>query len=90
MKFSEHLRKLRDAAGLTQEGLAVKAGMSVGNVRNYEQGIRLPTFPAVVKLAAALGATCEAFAACSDVADDEQPAEKPKPEKPASKGKGKK
>lgn len=85
MKFSEKLRELRDAAGLTQEQLAQKAGMSVGNVRNYEQGIRLPTFPAVVKLAAALAVTCEAFAECSDVTGEDPEEEK----KPATK-KGKK
>lgn len=81
MLFRDELRRLREAAGLTQGALAQKAGMSIGNVRNYEQGLRLPTFPAVVKLARALGVTCEAFAGCEDVSDE--------PEKPA-KGKGRK
>lgn len=79
MRFREVLRALREKAGLTQEGLANRAGMSVGNVRNYEQGIRLPTFPAVVKLAAALGTDCTAFARCEDVAGVEE--EKPAPRK---------
>ncbi len=81
MTFSAELRRLRVAAGLTQEALARKAATSVGNVRNYEQGIRLPTFPLVVKLAAALGVDCSAFAKCEDVtgageAADEKPARK--------------
>jgi len=67
MLLSDELKRLRDSAGLTQESLAQKAGMSVGNVRNYEQGIRLPSFPAVVKLCAALGVDCTAFAKCEDV-----------------------
>jgi transcriptional regulator with XRE-family HTH domain len=81
MMFKDVLRKLREGAGLTQESLAQKAGMSVGNVRNYEQGIRLPTFPVVVKLSRALGVTCEAFAECDDVTGEEPPAPKKKPKK---------
>lgn len=86
MTFGDELRRRRDAAGLTQEQLAQKAGTSIGNVRNYEQGIRLPTFPIVVKLATALGVTCEAFSGCEDVAGE---AEGP-PAKAPGKGKKKK
>jgi transcriptional regulator with XRE-family HTH domain len=75
MRLSSELKRLREGAGLTQEALAQKAGMSVGNVRNYEQGIRLPSFPAVVKLCAALGVDCTAFAKCEDVKNE--PEEKP-------------
>lgn len=82
MTFGGELKRLREAAGLTQEQLAQKAGTSVGNVRNYEQAVRLPTFPIVVKLAAALGVTCEAFSGCEDVAGQaERPAPKKKPGK---------
>jgi transcriptional regulator with XRE-family HTH domain len=83
MRFSELLRTKREGAGLTQEALARLADTSVGNVRNYEQGIRFPSFPIVVKLAAALGVDCTAFSACDDVAgggDEEKPAVK-KPRK---------
>jgi len=79
MLFAEKLRKLREGAGLSQEGLAQKGGFSVGNVRNYEQGRRLPSFPIVVKLAEALGVDCSAFSGCSDVIAGEV-------EKPAAKG----
>lgn len=78
MKVSEKLKQLREAAEMTQEQLARAAETSVGNVRNYEQGIRLPTFPAVVKLAKALGVTCEVFAECEDVIGTEPPAVEPK------------
>jgi transcriptional regulator with XRE-family HTH domain len=83
MLFKDELRRLREASGLTQEALAQKAGTSIGNVRNYEQGLRLPSFPIVVKLASALGVTCATFAACEDVTDEPEA-------KPAKKGKGKK
>jgi len=84
MLFREELKRLREKVGLTQEGLAQKAGTSVGNVRNYEQGIRLPSFPGVVKLSKALGVDCTAFSECDDVAGQE-----PEPKKQGGK-KGKK
>jgi transcriptional regulator with XRE-family HTH domain len=83
MLFSEELRRLRDGKGFTQEALAQKAGMSVGNVRSYEQGNRLPSFPTVVKLAKALGVSCEAFAGCEDVSEEQEP------QKPAKRGRKK-
>jgi transcriptional regulator with XRE-family HTH domain len=81
MKFGEMLRKLREAAGLSQEALARKGDFSISNVRNYEQGRGLPSFPVVVKLADALNVSCEVFKECEDVAASE-------PEKPAPKKKG--
>ncbi len=93
MLFRDVLKQARERAGLTQEALARQAGMSVGNVRNYEQGIRMPTFPAVVRLAAALGLTCQDFAGCEDVtaAEEGPPAggKGPKPEPPRPRRKGK-
>jgi transcriptional regulator with XRE-family HTH domain len=83
MKFKEKLKSLREKAGLSQSGLAEKAGLPIGNIKNYEQGIRMPLLPAVVRLVQALGTDCTAFADCEDVAGEEKP--KPKP-----KGKGKK
>jgi transcriptional regulator with XRE-family HTH domain len=63
-KFGERLRELREKAGMTQEGLARAANMPVGNVRNYEQGVREPLWAGLFRLAAALGVSCEAFADC--------------------------
>jgi len=79
MQFGEKLRKLRQDAELSQESLAQKAGMSVGNLRKYEQGMGLPKFGSVVKIAEALGVSCEEFSACEDVRGDD-------PEKPKKKG----
>jgi transcriptional regulator with XRE-family HTH domain len=79
MLFRDELIRLRNAAGLSQEKLAVSAGISVANIRNYEQNRRLPSFPVLVKMAAALGVSCEAFAQCEDVKgeSEEKTAKKP-------------
>jgi transcriptional regulator with XRE-family HTH domain len=86
MLFRDELKRLREKVGLTQESLAQKAGTSVGNVRNYEQGIRLPSFPGAVKLAKALGVDCTAFSECEDVAGEETSTDKPAAKKPMGKG----
>lgn len=59
--FPEKLRQLREAAGLSQEALARAMGMSVGIVRDYEQGRKEPSMRSVFKLARALGVDCRAF-----------------------------
>jgi transcriptional regulator with XRE-family HTH domain len=87
MLFRDALKQFREPEGLTQEALAQRAGTSVGNVRNYEQGIRLPTFPQVVKLATALGLSCEDFARCEDVTTES--AVVPSKDVPAKKGRKK-
>jgi transcriptional regulator with XRE-family HTH domain len=68
MRFKDKLRKLRQTAGVTQDELAGRAGLPVGTVRNYEQGIRNPPWVNVVRLASALGLSCEAFTECDEVA----------------------
>ncbi len=62
--FGEKLRELRVAAGMTQEALARAAGLSLGNVRNYEQGLREPRWQNLFQLAAALGVSTNVFAVC--------------------------
>jgi transcriptional regulator with XRE-family HTH domain len=71
MTFAEKLRELRDKAGLTEVALANKSGVAFGALHYYVLGRRKPSFAAVVKLAAALGVTCEAFADCDDVRGEE-------------------
>ena len=61
MTFAERLKQLREQAGLTQESLARKSNLSLGAVRNYEQGIREPYWQIVFQLAEALGVSCEVF-----------------------------
>jgi transcriptional regulator with XRE-family HTH domain len=68
MTFREKLRQLREAAGLSEAKLAELSGVTFGALHNYGLGIRKPTFAAVVRLAKALGVSCEAFAECSDIA----------------------
>ena len=70
MRFKDKLRQLRKEAGFTQEELADRAGMPVHSLRNHEQGQRQPSWPAVIKLARALGVSTEEFASC-DLEEEE-------------------
>lgn len=62
--FAEKLKRLRDRADLTQEGLAVRAGLSIGIVRDYEQGKKEPSLRSAFKLADALGIALDTFRDC--------------------------
>lgn len=77
MPFAEVLKKLRTEAGMTQEQLAERAGIAISSLRNHEQGHRAPSWPAVVKLARALGVKADVFSECDEV-KEEQPASKPR------------
>lgn len=87
MTFAEKLRELRDAKGISEAKLAEASGVPFGTVHEYGLGRRKPSFAAVVKLAKALGVTCEAFAECDDVAAEESPKAEPAPKKPKGGGK---
>ena len=50
-----NVRRLRKAKGLTQEGLADKAGLAMRYVSGIERGEENPSLQAMVKLATALG-----------------------------------
>lgn len=67
MTFAEKLRELRDQAGFSEAKLAEESGVTFGALHKYGLGLRKPSFEAVVKIARALGQTCEAFAECEDV-----------------------
>lgn len=84
MRFAERLRQLRTEAGLSEAKLADKSGVSFGAIHNYGLGNRLPTFAAVVKIATALGVTCEAFAECDDIVGEEVGQPAPPVQKPAA------
>jgi transcriptional regulator with XRE-family HTH domain len=60
--FNDRLRSLREAAGMTQEGLARAAQLSVSSVAKLERGGMDPSWSTVLRLAAALGVTVQAFA----------------------------
>jgi transcriptional regulator with XRE-family HTH domain len=59
--FAVKLKRLREAAGLSQPELAARAGMNQYGVAKLEQGVREPSWATVQALAAALGVSCEAF-----------------------------
>jgi putative transcriptional regulator len=69
--FAERLKELREKAGLTQAALAQATGLSLGVVRDYEQGRKEPALRSAFKLAEALGVSVEEFRP-----DDVQPAPK--------------
>src|SRR5262245_42597577 len=54
--FGEVLRRVRFEAGLTQEDLAERAGLSARGVQDLERGLRRSPYPATTRrLAEALG-----------------------------------
>jgi transcriptional regulator with XRE-family HTH domain len=81
--FAEKIKQLREAAGLTQAQLALGAGLSLGIVRDYEQGKKEPTLRSAFKLAEALGVSCEAFKVCVDGKPEPKPVPKGKKGKAA-------
>lgn len=68
--FALRLKELREKAGLSQERLAEAAGLGSSTVRQFEYGMREPTFDTLLKLCAGLGVTLSAF-------EPEPPEEKP-------------
>jgi len=71
---------------------AKESGVSFSSIHNYVMERRKPSFANVLKIARALGTTCEAFAGCEDL-QDEAEAPKGRPRKAAAPGrpaKGKK
>ena len=61
MAFKDRLKMLREAAGLTQEGLARAAGLSTSGVAKLERLPMGPSWDTAVKLADALGVSLDAF-----------------------------
>jgi transcriptional regulator with XRE-family HTH domain len=53
--FASNLRRLREAAGLSQDELGLRAGVGVSNVSRYESAKRDPSVRTVARLADALG-----------------------------------
>jgi len=52
--FSRNLRALREAAGITQEELALRTGIDLSNISRYEAAKRDPSVRTVARLAAGL------------------------------------
>jgi DNA-binding XRE family transcriptional regulator len=53
--FGQHLRGLREAAGLSRAELARRSGVPVSTLRNWEADRGMPGLPAALWLAEALG-----------------------------------
>ena len=60
--MGQRLYELRTREGLTQEGLARKADVTTGAVRNWEKGKRTPSFEMAIRLADALEVTLDELA----------------------------
>jgi transcriptional regulator with XRE-family HTH domain len=79
MSFGQCLRRLRKATGLSREEVARRADVPASTLRNWEADRGMPGLPAALRLAAALGAPLERFAAGVEDPTEEEPAG---PEKP--------
>ncbi len=62
MSFGQHMRALRDEAGLTRTELARRAGVPVSTLRNWEHDRGFPHLAALRRLAEVLGVPAERFA----------------------------
>lgn len=51
MIYTNRIKELRSARGLSQKQLAEGAGLTVTAVQNYEYGSRKPAFDALISLA---------------------------------------
>ena len=98
LSFAARLRRLREAAGVSQADLADRSGMHRFGVAKLEQGLREPAWATVQALAKALGVNCLAFTdeapAFPVVSGGERPAKpragrprKARPEAPPQSGK---
>jgi transcriptional regulator with XRE-family HTH domain len=87
MSFGQHMRGLREAAGLSRPELARRAAVPVSTLRNWEADRGFPGLPALLRLAAALGVPVERFAeGVDDPAGEETGTARPRPRR-ARKGK---
>jgi transcriptional regulator with XRE-family HTH domain len=77
--FAARLKRLREAAGISQVELAGRAGLHTYSIAKFEQGQREPSLESAQALAKALGVSLATF---DDVAFDEAQADKAPPRTP--------
>jgi transcriptional regulator with XRE-family HTH domain len=53
-QFAENLRRLRHAAGLTQEALSERTRIDTGEISRLERGVRDPQLRTIVRIARGL------------------------------------
>ena len=63
MSFGHNLQRLRQQAGLSQAGLAEKAGIPIKTIQNWEIDRNQPRLEALMKLVQALGTPLEELTA---------------------------
>ena len=78
MSFANKLRELQTESGLTQDALARAAGLSLGVIRDYEQGNREPLLRSAFKLAAALGVVVDVFRVAVESTEEVETGPKPR------------
>ena len=71
VKFGKVLRRLREAAGMSQEGLAEASRLHRNSVGLMERGQRMPTILVVQQLAESLGTTMSGLLAEVEAEPDE-------------------
>jgi len=80
MSFGEHLRGLREEAGISQAALARQAKIPVSTLGNWERDRGFPSAGAFLRLTEALGVSPERLAqGVEDPVDDEPPAPAQRP-----------
>lgn len=69
-----HIKQLREAAGLKQYELAARAGVKQSSVYKWENGIGMPTAENIVKLTRILNCTSDALLGLEPVQDGQNSA----------------
>jgi transcriptional regulator with XRE-family HTH domain len=59
LEFKDRLKRIREARGLSQAGLAEKTGLQPAAVSHFETGNRAPSFENLRKLSDALGVSID-------------------------------
>lgn len=72
MGIGKNIRELRQRAGLTQEGLALKIGVTPSAVGNYERGVSFPKEEVLMSLFGALECTPNELLGGSAEGDNER------------------
>jgi transcriptional regulator with XRE-family HTH domain len=62
MTMSAKLKRMREAAGMTQAALAKAAGVPLRTYQTWEQGVRTPLIDAAAKVAEALDVSLDDLA----------------------------
>lgn len=62
MSLAENIRMFREKANKNQKELAEEVGVTQQMISLYEQNIKVPSLAVAVRIAQALGTTCEKLA----------------------------